>query len=59
MKKCNHTSDNDYCASCGSPQGSMREMIEDEMLLDDYPSEVIMKMTPSELRRAIRFEKGL
>jgi len=57
-KLCNHTTDNDYCENCGDPQGWMCDMIEDEMLLDDYPRAVVQQMTPEELRKAIKFEKG-
>lgn len=32
-------------------------MIEDEMLLDEYPQEVKMKMTPREIRQAISHER--
>lgn len=55
-KKCSHTSDDDYCASCGEPQGLMRDFINDEMLLDEYPLEIKMKMTPFEIRSAIKRE---
>ena len=55
---CEHTTDESYCANCGAPQGAERDMIQDEMLLDDYPRAVVQQMSPAELRKAIKSEKG-
>lgn len=57
-KLCHHSSEDDYCYNCGEPQGSMQDFVLHEMLLDEYPPQIKMQMTPDELRRAIKSEKG-